>query len=309
MKSKIEYNNKNCIVTGGSGFIGQQLVNKLISLGANVYVIDDFSFGATKSSVNPKAVVVIGDVRDPMVFKDLPNKKYDFFFHFAAPSSIVIFKDDLVNSIDITVNGFINALKFCGDNKVRLIYPSTGSVYSGTKPPQSEAVKIELSSLNSYARTKLYLEFIHKSLRELDAIGLRIFAGYGPQEKHKGKFASVVYLFCKDMIRGESPVIFGDGSQVRDFIYIDDVVHSIVVLAQNCKEPIVNIGSGVSTSFNDIIEIVNKKINTNIAPTYVDKPGMYLEKTQADISILSKYYEPEYSIEHGISKIIESINK
>lgn len=303
----MNYKNKNCIVTGGSGFIGQAIIEALIAHGARVFVIDNFSFGAKNKSINHNATIITGDIREYKTFNKLPKLKYDYFFHFAAPSSIVLFNENAVDCFDITVNGFLNAIRFCLKNNIRLVYPSTGSLYSGTMPPQAENTELSLMSLNSYAVGKLSLELIHNSIRELNAVGLRIFAGYGPQERHKGKFASVIYLFCKDILNGKQPIIFGDGSQKRDFVYIDDVVEAILVLAQKCKEPVVNIGSGRSISFNDIIRIINKITGKQVVPKYIKKPRQYLEETQADNKLLLKYYAIKFTIEEGIRQTIASI--
>jgi nucleoside-diphosphate-sugar epimerase len=302
------YKDKNCIVSGGSGFIGQNLVKQLLSQKAIVFVIDNFSFGSQKSALEKGAVIIEGDIRDDKTFKNLPKEvKYDYFFHFAAPSSITLFNKNPLECIDITINGFFQVSKFCLNNNIRLVYPSTGSLYSGTTPPQTETSEIKIDAINSYARTKLALEFIQKTLVSLDSIGLRIFAGYGPQEKHKGEFASVVYLFCKDMVEGKSPVIFGDGTQERDFIYIDDVVEAILILGQHAKEQNVNVGSGEKVSFNRVINIINSVLGSMIKPTYIEKPNLYLEKTLADIHLLKTYYIPKVSLESGIKSIIRSL--
>lgn len=304
---KYNYKNKNCIVTGASGFIGQVLTEKLLKEGANVYVIDNFSYGAKKENVDRRAKIITGDVRDYKNFRKLPKIKYEYLFHFAGPSSIILFNKNPLECFDITINGFLNAARFSIENNIRLIYPSTGSIYSGTIPPQAENTKLSIDSLNAYARAKLSLELIHKSLNKLNALGLRIFAGYGPQEKHKGEFASVVYLFCKDMKNGKRPIVFGDGTQKRDFIYIDDLIEAILVLSQNAKEGIINVGSGKSKSFNDIIRIINVNIKKQVKAKYVEKPNIYLEQTIAYNNILGKYTKISLNIEKGIDKVIKSI--
>lgn len=308
MKNKFNYKNKNCIVTGGSGFIGQVLVKKLITNGSNVYVVDKFLYGAKKSDIDKDAIVIKGDIRERKILNKLPNIKFQYFFHFAAPSSVVLFNKNPLECTDITVQGFLNTINFCKKRGIKFIYPSTGSIYSGVKSPQSETSPIQVNALNSYAKCKLALELIQKSINDVDSLGLRIFAGYGPQEKHKGGFASVIYLFCKDMIEGKSPIIFGDGNQKRDFVYIDDVVEAILILAKESKDKIVNVGSGKSTSFKEVIRLVNKILNINIKPIYIKKPNSYLETTKADIRLMNKYCSrPKYSIEEGIRQIISSL--
>jgi len=302
------YKNKNCVVTGGSGFIGQNLVKKLLDGGANVYVIDNFSFGAKKTDVDRRANIIESDVRDWKGFEKLPAVKYDYLFHFAAPSSIVIFNKEPEECSDITVNGFLNALRFCEEKNARLVYPSSGKVYLGVEPPHSEHMKLDYDALDNYAKAKFEIEKAQaKRGKNANILGLRIFAGYGPGEEHKNESASVPYLFCKKMLNGEPPVIFGDGNQIRDFIYIDDVVNAILILGERAKEPIVNVGRGEATSFNELAETINRILETEIEPIRVNKPVSYAEKTLAGTTLLEKYHTPEFSLEEGLKLTITHI--
>ncbi|MBI5122342.1 NAD-dependent epimerase/dehydratase family protein [Candidatus Roizmanbacteria bacterium] len=306
---RLNYKNKNCIVTGGAGFIGQSLVKKLLNAGAFVFVIDRFMFRAKKSEVDKRAKIITGDVRNSIIFNKLPKIKYDYFFHFAAPSSTVLFNKNQIECIDITIRGFLNSIHFAAKNNIRFIYPSTGSLYSGINPPHHEKAQLKYELLNTYAKNKVLLEKLTDAYRpKVNALGLRILAGYGPGENHKGKIASVIYSFCRDMASGKSPIIWGDGSQRRDFIFIDDIVNIILTLAINCKEPIVNVGTGKDISFKEITLLINKYLNKNIDPVYVKKPKLYLEKTLADIHLLRHYYKkPFIPVFEGIKKTLQSL--
>ncbi|KKP29988.1 MAG: Nucleoside-diphosphate-sugar epimerase [Parcubacteria group bacterium GW2011_GWA2_31_28] len=306
---KLNYKNKNCIITGGAGFIGQGLVKRLLDAGASVFVIDHFVFGAKKSEVDKRAKIITGDVRDSIIFNKLPKIKYDYFFHFAAPSSIVLFNKNQVECIDITIRGFLNSIHFAAENNIRFIYPSTGSLYSGINPPHHEKAQLKYELLNTYAKNKVLLEKLADVYRpKVNVLGLRILAGYGPGENHKGKIASVIYSFCRDMASGKSPIIWGDGSQRRDFIFIDDIVSIILTLAINCKELIVNVGTGKDISFKEITLLINKYLNKNIVPVYVKKPKLYLEKTLADTRLLRHYYKkPLTPVFEGVKKTLQSL--
>lgn len=308
MKKNYSYHGKNCIVTGGSGFIGQNIVKALVDDGANVWIIDNFSYNAQRDNVNRYANIIYGDVREG-VYKKLPDIDYDYFFHFAGPSSIILFNRQPRECLDITITGFINAIKFCEERNIRLVYPSSGSVYAGTPCPQPETSKLDINSINAYARAKLVLEYIQKAYsKNCDALAVRIFAGYGPSEMHKGDFASVVYMFCQQMVNGEIPVIFGDGKQKRDFIFIDDVINIILTLTQYAKEPVVNVGSGTNISFNDIVDIINEILETDIRARHIEKPNIYLEETLAETSLMKIYYGSMMTpIKEGITRIIDDL--
>lgn len=309
--TKYSYKNKNIIVTGGGGFIGQNLVNALVNLGANVYVIENFLFGAKRENINPKAIIVEGDIRSHETFLRLPSMEYDLFFHFAAPSSITLFKRNLSDCADITISGFMNAINFCARNNIRLVYPSSGSLYAGVKTSQDEKAIIDWEVINSYAKCKYILEKIADTYRPaVDSIGLRIFASYGCEEKQKGEFASVVYMFCKDMFDGKRPVIWGDGTQERDFVFIEDVIKIILDIAPSCKEKIINIGSGEATSFNKVIKAISEELNIGIKPEFIEKPMSYLEKTLSDNTTLKKYHQEKMQkLYEGVKKIIKSFKE
>lgn len=306
---KNHYKNKKIIITGGAGFIGQHLVKKLLEYGSSVFVIDRLLFGAKKGQIDKRAKIIVGDIRDSNIFEKLPNIKYHYFFHFAAPSSTVLFQKNIVECTDITIRGFLNAIYFSVKNNIRFVYPSTGSLYSGINPPHHEKTFLRYEILNTYAKNKVLLEKIADIYRvKINALGLRILAGYGIGEKHKGEVASVIYSFCRDMKNGKPPIIWGDGFQRRDFIFIDDIINITLKLAYNCFHPIINVGTGNDISFNEIVALINKYLKKNIKPIYIKKPSLYLEKTLADTRLLKQYYKKAFTpISIGIKKTLNSL--
>lgn len=270
----MNYKRKLIGITGVNGFIGSELFNELFKAGALIETID-------------------GDIRYPETFDRL-NYNFDYLFHFAAPSSQVLFARNPDYCSDVTLQGFINAAEACKRTGTKLIYPSTGLLSQGKS--------------NAYADCKRMCEMYVKA-RGIDAIGIRIFATYGPGEAHKRDYASVPYLFARDIVGGKAPIIFGDGQQVRDFIYIDDVVQSIMHLAEECNDPVVDVGSGLQVSFNELIEEINYQASPNrtIRPLFVEKPGGYVEETMADPSRLQDFYMPQIGIHEGIRRVVEAL--
>jgi ADP-L-glycero-D-manno-heptose 6-epimerase len=133
-----------------------------------------------------------------------------------------------------------------------------------------------------------------------DILGLRLFAGYGPGEEHKGKYASIIYQFCKQMIKDGRPVIWGDGTQSRDFVFIGDIVNTITENLD--KTGIIDVGTGINTSFNEIIKIINQKLGKKIKPIYVKAPKNYTKETLCKNPI--KTYLP---VEFGIEVILREL--
>lgn len=271
----MNYQNKRIALTGWSGFIGSRLEEELKAGGAIVYRL-------------------YGDTRNPSTF-DRIDHTFDYLFHFAAPSSQVLFLRQPAYCADVTINGFLNAARAARTNGVKLIYPSTGI--------------LSFDRTNEYARCKKICEDVHLG-ENLDALGLRIFMGYGPGEGHKGTFASPAYLFAKDMFNRRRPEVWGDGNQARDLVYIDDLINAILILAEEANEKIIDIGSGEPVTFNRMIEALNLMLPAPaIKPIYVGKPAGYVEKTAADPTLLHKYYKPKVDLGTGLLGIIEELKE
>ena len=220
-------------------------------------------------------------------FKDVcpyPHPDSKYLFYFGSPSSQEIFKDSLDHSISETITGFLSVVRFCKKHDIKLIYPSSATVYANN---------------NAYANCKSALENIHKAYGG-KILGLRIFAGYGVGEEHKGNYASILYSFCKLMKNGEQPVIWGDGTQSRDFIYIDDLVDYIIDTKD--VRGFLDVGSGVNTQFNVIVEMINDELGTDIKAEYIDAPVNYMKETLCKEPILTKV-----SVRDGIKKICKSL--
>jgi nucleoside-diphosphate-sugar epimerase len=239
-------------ITGINGFIGSSLNKRLLSMGWETF-----------ETLRPDA---------------------DYVFLFGSPSSDVWYKYAFAYSVRETVENFINAIEFCTVNQVKLIYPSSATVYQGN---------------TAYARTKRVLEAL-QAIYPAKVLALRIFAGYGVGEEHKQGYASTVYQFTKQMVAGVQPEIWGDGKQTRDWIYIEDIVDNII--ANLDKEGFVDIGTGVNTTSNDVIDKINQVLGTKIKAKYVEKPKNYVNETPCKNPC--KYH---YSLKQGISEIVKSL--
>jgi len=238
-----------CTITGMHGFIGSALNKRLLEMGWETY-----------EELRP-------DV--------------DYVFLFGSPSSNNWFNHALSYSVRETIENFISVAEFCKEHEIKLIYPSSGTVYQGD---------------TAYAKTKKILEGLAE-IYDIGALGLRIFAGYGVGEGHKKGYSSVVYEFVQEMKAGRSPVIWGDGEQTRDFIYIDDIIDNIILNLD--KTGVIDIGTGCGDSINDLVMLINHKLGTNIKPKFIDKPESYIEN-----SISGDPCDETMLLEDGIEIII-----
>jgi UDP-glucose 4-epimerase len=302
----MKWNQQRVLITGGAGFIGSNLASRLVKEKAEVLVLDNFSAGK-KEKIPSDCTVIRGNIEDTTVFRQI--EPVDYVFNFGAPSSVILFNAEPTACFQTTVCGFINLLEWAKKVKVKkVVYPSSGSVYGAAPPPQAEVD--DVLPMNLYAVAKFACEHIARLYKQIPSIGLRIFAGYGPGEEHKGNFASPVTLFLDMILKDERPLVFGDGNQSRDFVYIDDVVEAIIRAAERDIIGLVNVGSGKTYTFNECIESINLLLGKNISPTYVNKPVNYLERTLADTTKMKKLLNLNPSnLEEGLQKYLAHINR
>ena len=276
----MNWTRKKVLITGGAGFIGSCIAERLLKENAEITILDNFSVGRLENVPSGVCEVIKGDVCDIELLSKI--KDIDYVFHFGAPSSNLLFRKDPKSCISNTIYGFMNMLELSKINNVeKIVYPSSGTVYGNTPIPQFEEAIPQPHT--TYAICKLACEHLAKLYsKDVSSVGLRIFTGYGPKEKHKEKFASVVTQFLSSIIRGEKPVIFGDGTQSRDFVYIDDIVEVAIKAAEISFTGIINVGSGYAFTFNQLIQIINSLLNKKVKPIYIKSPTNYVDNTLAD---------------------------
>ena len=276
-----------------------------------VVAVDDLSLGMP-INLFQRVKFVKGSVMDYELTLEL-SKGCDYIFHSAAKSSSPMFKNDPREGVDVNVLGFMNLMESAKRNKVKkVIFASSSSMYSGLPIPFKESQTITPKTFyeaSFYCREILARSYYLEN--GLNSIGLRYFSVYGPNEKHKGNFANNISQFLWNMTNGDSPIIYGDGTQTRDFTFVDDVVQANILALQSEEREfgIYNIGTGIETSFSRIVEIINQHLGTDISATYVDNPiKNYVRKTMADISLAKSEleYEPTWkSPEDGIAALIK----
>jgi UDP-glucose 4-epimerase len=295
------------LVTGGAGFVGSNIVLRLIEDGYEVVALDDLSLGRLPE--DRKVAFVRGDVRDKEKLDSI-CKDVDSVFHDAAWSSSPMFSPDPREGVDINILGFMNIAEAARKYDFPVVYASTSSLYSRSSPPHREDQPVspnsfyELSFYGREAVAKLY-----SNLYGLKLIGLRYFSVYGPGEEHKGKFANNITQFLLDFMSGRSPIIYGDGTQTRDFTFVEDVVEAnMLAMKSGLKGEVINVGTGVSTSFNDMLAILKRQLKINMMPNYVPNPVKnYVMHTKADTTKAQRLlnFYAKVSLVEGIRRTVE----
>ena len=298
------------LVTGGAGFIGSHLVDKLMLDGHEVVVLDDLSSGSLKNIEHhldePGFRFVKGDIRYARtVEKALEG--VDAVIHEAAIASVPLSIKDPALTDEVNIFGTLNLLEVSLRAKVkRFVYASSCAVYGAASelPIKEDA---PLRPLSPYASSKLAAEERCKAFHEnygLETIRLRYFNVYGLRQA-AGEYAGVMLKFLERIRRDQPPVIFGDGEQTRDFVYIGDVVEATLLALdrEGAAGEVFNIGTGEATTIKKLCEIFLKLTGkTHLKPIYMDvKPGD-IRHSQADITKAMKLlgYRPKVSLEWGV---------
>ncbi len=298
------------LVTGGAGFIGSHLCEKLIKLGYKVIVIDNLAIGKLQNlkSINNKIKFIKKDIRN---YKAINKyfKNIDCVFHLAALADIVPSIDNPDDYFSTNVTGTFNILKACRKYKVpRVIYSASSSCYGIPKKyPTSE--QAEISPKYPYALTKrlgeeLILHF--GKVYDLNVTSLRFFNVYGPRARTSGTYGAVFGVFLAQKLANKPFTVVGDGKQKRDFTYVSDVVDAIITLQKSKRfnGEIFNVGSNTTVSVNKIVKLLKGKVVK--IPKRPGEPDI----TYADIRKIKKKtkWRPKIKIEKGINIMIDNID-
>lgn len=303
---ELHYN--TALVTGGAGFIGSHLVDALLSSGCDVKVIDDLSTGRLSNldHVKDRISFYQNDIRDRDILDDVVQG-CDAIFHLAAMVSVPLTVENPVESAMVNDLGTLFILEAARKHRVRrVVFASSCAVY-GDDPlvPKNESMNPRPKS--PYAVQKLTSEYyarLYCELYRLKTACIRYFNVYGPRQDPSSPYSGVISIFMTKASSGSTPVIYGDGEQYRDFIFVEDVVRANLLAANtdSATGKTYNIGTGQFVRINEVWEMISRLAGQNIDPEYQPaRPGDILESV-ADIERAKKDlgFVPEYSFEKGL---------
>lgn len=319
--------NKTILITGGAGFIGSNLAFYFQENhpDAKVVIVDMFRSGETFSNGNLKSFghfknllgfrgeIISGDINDKDLLLRLESDyKFDYIFHEAAISDTTVLEQDLM--IKTNINAYKDLLDLAVAHGANMIYASSAATYGNAESPQRVGRE---APNNVYGFSKLSMDHLSREYMKktsISIVGLRYFNVYGAGEYFKNTTASMVLQFGHQLLAGKNPRLFEDSNKIlRDFIYIGDIIQANIKAMEPKESGIYNVGTGKARSFQDIVDILQQELGTELTCEYIPNPfiGSYQFHTEADIATTREAlgYEPSFEMEDGIKAYISEIKR
>ena len=301
------------LVTGGAGFIGSHIATALVNRGDQVRVLDNLLTGhrANLAHLEGKIEFIEGSVCDAGITRKA-MEGVKVVFHEAAIPSVPRSVVEPRFTHEANVDGTFNVLLTAKEAGVqRLVFAASSSAYGDTEVLPKQ-VDMYPNPLSPYAAQKLFGEFycqVFAKVYGLETVSLRYFNVFGPRQDPSSPYSGVISKFVTSLLANESPMIYGDGEQTRDFTYIDNVVSANLLAAEtpNANGIVVNVGVGDRISLNQLFAELQKILGTNLTPTYAELRAGDVRDSQADISLTETLlgYKPLVGLAEGLRQTVE----
>lgn len=283
--------NKKIIVTGGLGFIGSHIVEELLE-NNEVIIIDNLSTGKLENLKNPNhenLTIMKKDLLDVDLNKVLSGK--DYIFHLAAMASVPLSVDKPLLCNQINVDATLKLIKAASEENIKkIVFSSSSAVYGeNLNMPLKETESPMPTSpyAASKASCELYLNSFYESYG-LNYTALRYFNVFGPKQDKNSQYAAVIPNFISALLEGEQPVIYGDGEQTRDFVFVKDIVKANIAACESDYNGMLNIASGEKLTINRLYEIIKKTLKSDVEPEYLPERAGDIKHSLADVSKMEK---------------------
>lgn len=303
------------LITGGAGFIGSNLARYLLEKGAAVTVLDNFATGHRENleAIRDRITLVEGDIRDPEATRKA-MEGVEAIFHEAALGSVPRSVAEPVISHDVNVNGTINMLETARKLGVkRIVFAASSSAYGEQlESPKRESMPVQ--PISPYAASKVACEAYMQAYAAaygMETVSLRYFNVFGPRQDPSGAYAAVIPAFVSKLLKNESPVVFGDGGQTRDFCYIENVCEANWLAAHapagRCDGRPMNIACNAAVSLNQILDKLRSLLGSTTQAVYQEPRAGDIRDSLADISCAEKMigYRPLVYFDEGLERAID----
>ena len=283
--------NKNILITGGLGFIGSHIADELIK-DNEITIVDNLSTGKINNltdSNHCNLKIIKEDICNAN-FDDI-TKNIDYIFHLAAMASVPLSVESPIKCNEINLNATVKLLDSAVKNDVeKIVFSSSSAVYGENNNMPLKETEPHMPT-SPYASSKASCELYLKSFYEsygLNYTALRYFNVFGPKQDKNSQYAAVIPNFISSILEGEQPVIYGDGNQTRDFVYVGDVVRANISACESDFNGVVNVASGEKLTVNNLYEIVKNTLGSDIEPKYLPERLGDIKHSLADTSNMAK---------------------
>lgn len=310
-------NGRRALVTGGAGFIGGHIVERLIDEDWQVRVLDDFSSGREENleSRLDQIELIRGDIRDREIVERAVDG-IEVVFHEAAIASVPRSVAEPVRTNDINAVGTLQVLECARQAGVRrVVFAASSAAYGNAKAlPKRETMTPE--PLSPYALQKVLGEQycqLYTALYGLETVALRYFNVFGPRQDPKSEYAAVIPRFICSALAEERPTIYGDGEQTRDFVFVGDVARANLLAADAERAPgaVINVAAGRSTTLSELWEWIRDSVGCPLEPIHAEERAGDVRDSVADVALARELlnYEPVVDLREGIRQTVESFAK
>ena len=300
------------LVTGGAGFIGSNLVERLLGRGDSVRILDNFSTGKREniSGFERDVEVIEGDIRDIETVQRA-MKGVDFCLHQAAVTSVTRSIENPIDTSEVNIEGTLKVLLSAKElGGVKVVYAGSASVY-GNNPVLPRREDLVPEPVSPYAVSKFsgecYCRMFYKTF-SIPVVILRYFNVFGKRQRENSQYSAVIPKFIQALLEGEKPIIYGDGSQTRDFTHVENVVNAVLLACEKdeANGEIFNIACGKKVSINELLNCLSKLMQVETKPGYAEETPGDVKHSVADISKASRVlgYKPETGLEEGLKKTL-----
>jgi UDP-glucose 4-epimerase len=302
------------LVTGGAGFIGSHVAEAFLEAGHEVHVLDNFETGREENVPDAAALHRL-DVRDEEVSDLFARERFEVLCHHAAQMDVRKSVEDPRYDADVNVAGFLNLMEAGKKNGLeRVLFASTGGAIYGEPEYAPQDEDHPLRPLSPYGITKLTTEkylYFYRQQYGIDYVSLRYANIYGPRQNPHGE-AGVVAIFARSMLEGEQPVIFGDGEQTRDYVFVGDVARAnVAALRYDGGSGIFNVGTARETSVNELFRLLRDQIDPDVPEEHGDaKPGeqqrsiLGYDRAERELG-----WTPEVELKEGFKRTVDWFRK
>jgi len=305
-------NGELALITGGAGFIGSHIAERLLADGYRVRILDNFSTGKRENiPQSPLMEVICGDVGDTDTVRTA-TENATIVFHEAAIASVPETIGNPLASERVNYRGTVNVLEAARHAGTRrVVFACSAAVY-GNLPELPKHENMPVMPLSPYAVDKLASEhacLVYRQLYGLETVSLRYFNVFGPRQDPSSPYSGVISIFRDCLRQGRQPVIFGDGEQTRDFVYVSDVVEANMLAAMAADAParVINVASGGTITVNGLLQAICDIRGQPFDPQYLPAREGDIQHSRADIGTAAALlgWQPEVSLEVGLRKLFE----